>query len=133
MITGWIRSQTVKLACRIVPSLRYTLQRTGPAIELLEGKLDRAVQQGSLDDDFRHELLSELDEAIAMSDGAPWRADHKPASSATGTLVRAREAVTSLKLRETIYGTAELELALEDRGWKRLIAQSQYEFSRFGI
>lgn len=39
-------------------------------------------------------------------------------------------AESEVKLNETI---ADLELALEDRGWRRQLAQTQYEFSRWGI
>lgn len=83
----------------------------------------------------RAAIISEINEAIALAH-APWQADGRIAESANRGvqgLMRAAESIKELPLKETIYGMAELEIAIEDRGWKRLVAQSQYEFSRFGI
>ena len=80
---------------------------------------------------------AELEEAIALSrdpwSGAPksYR-ESKYSPPATRELMTIREALPA-RLKETIYGMAELEIALDDRGWKRMIAYSTYEFSRYGI
>ncbi len=68
---------------------------------------------------------SEIREAIAMQYG-PWQAgfiteSHGIQESASGVSVVVKERL------------AELELAIEDRGWQRELAQSTFEFSRWGI
>ena len=85
--------------------------------------------------DKRAAIISEINEAIALAQ-APWQSDGRAQESrnrGVQGLIKASEAIKNRPLKETIYGMAELEIAIEDRGWKRLIAQSQYEFSRFGI
>lgn len=66
---------------------------------------------------------AELSEAITMQGPGPWQAVREGA-------VNSRESTAIAPLRE---GIAELELALEDQGWKRMIAWSDVEFSRWGI
>ena len=83
--------------------------------------------------DRRIEIMAELREAAALADGAPWRGGGTSNSHAGMQLTEAARAISEMPLKETISGMAELEIALDDRGWKRLLASSQFEFSRFGI
>lgn len=121
--------------------LRRLLSRSMDVIESLEMRNADAQATSRTDWDLHTEIMGELQEAAALADGAPWRAGGKSLSHAGQQLQLAVESVRAqalkeskdVALRETIYGMAELEIALDDRGWKRLIARSQYEFSRFGI
>lgn len=134
----------------LAPRLPRLLQRSQGYVEMLEYRELEAREAREAEYERVSMILGELQEAAALADGAPWNAPRgrlrESQSPAAAGLLRAREAIMgkakeavdnlparSTQLRETIYGMAELEIALEDRGWKRLIAQSHYEFSRFGI
>ena len=127
----------LRLTRRIWPQLDRVLSSAGGTVERLAERVDFYREQAS---EEKQELADramgyrgELDEAIALARD-PWMAAPRPtreaATAATKELVKIRE---SIPLRETIYGMAELEIALDDRGWKRMIAYSTYEFSRYGI
>ena len=128
----------LRVTRRIWPQLDRVLANAGGTVERLAERVDFYREQAS---EEKQELAdramgyrAELDEAIALShdpwSGAPKVAESRFASPSTRELVKVRE---SIPLRETIYGMAELEIALDDRGWKRMIAYSTYEFSRYGI
>jgi len=116
--------------------LRKMLEKSLHVTEELEMRRAEESQTSREDAEHNARLYAEIDEAIALAH-APWQNPsgqlQESRNAGVQGLLRAREAITDVKLRETIYGMAELEIALDDRGWKRLIAQSQYEFSRFGI
>lgn len=118
------------------PVLRKILQKSLQVTEELEMRRAEESQFSREDYDRRAMLISEIEEAIALAH-APWQNPsgqlQESANAGVQGLIKAREFIKDVKLRETIYGMAELEIALDDRGWKRLIASSQYEFSRFGI
>lgn len=69
------------------------------------------------------ERVEEMREALAMAGAGPWISP-----TIGGRNVQEGAAVTGM--RESI---AELELALEDQGWRRLLSNSQHEFTRWGI
>lgn len=136
-VAGWL-SPPKPLS--IVPAenkaLRKLLQKSLDVAEELELRRAEDAQVSREDYDRRVTLISEIEEAIALAH-APWQNPsgqlQESANAGVQGLIKARESIKDVKLRETIYGMAELEIALDDRGWKRLIASSQYEFSRFGI
>lgn len=118
-IQRWI----VRLTTRLVPQLRQLFESAG-------GTMERLQEQVALyREDYRErrqeaELRAgEIREAIAMQQGM-WGGQSRLQES----IQPASKAVVVLKER-----LAELELALEDRGWRRQIAMSDYEFSRWGI
>ena len=114
-------------------ALRGLLRKSGEIIEGLEIRAEQASDWRRDEMNRRMEIIGELEEAAALADGAPWQGATRGQSHAGKQLIKAGESLRKIPLRETVYGMQELELALEDRGWKRLIAQSNYEFSRFGI
>lgn len=124
-------------------NLRGLLEKALNVVEVLEMRTAESSDREDAALANKLEIIREIDSAIALANGAPWqspglRQQWSESGPAAG-LIEAREAILKMKpseatqLKETIYGMAELEIALEDRGWKRLIAQSNYEFSRFGI
>lgn len=123
----------IRLAAKIAPPLGRVLQSAGGTVDRL---LDQNILLRSMLDDRREMLQREaqdLREAIAMSNGGMfWRGGTSSfAPSVEGRTQEVGEsagAVVVLKER-----LAELELALEDRGWKRQLALSAMEFSRYGI
>ena len=74
-------------------------------------------EQESRQDLQRYE--SEWVEAQAMGGSGAWQPVAEAAREAQGVVIKER--------------LAELELALEDRGWKRMLAWADTEFSRWGI
>ncbi len=128
-----------RVAFWLSPHLPRLLNKSLNVVERLEIKAERATAMRDNREDLerRYEMMAELREAAALADGAPWRAGASGSSYASRQLTEAANAIAKAPqetaLKETIYGMAELEIALDDRGWKRLVAQSQYEFSRFGI
>lgn len=125
----------LKLNRKLNPSLDRVLSSAGGTVERLADRMEYYREQAR---EYRRDiaeraegLRSEITEAIALSRD-PWgQSDVREAATpATRELMSLRE---SIPLRETIYGMAELEIALEDRGWKRMLAFSTYEFSRYGI
>jgi hypothetical protein len=117
-------------------ALRKILQKSLDVTEELEMRRAEESQVSREDYERRAGLIAEIEEAIALAH-APWQNPsgqlQESANAGVQGLLKARESIKDVKLRETIYGMAELEIALDDRGWKRLVAQSQYEFSRYGI
>lgn len=71
--------------------------------------------------------IAEVREAIAMQHG-PWTGAGHFSESGSSSKAEGLRATVALKER-----LAELELALEDRGWQRQIAIGATEFSRYGI
>lgn len=119
------------------------LRKSVQFADRLDMRLSQERESRSAVMDRHLDIIAELDEAAALAGNSPWGAPERRAKEAqhpgAAGLMRAKEAILkaaereSQPLRETIYGMAELEIALDDRGWKRLVAQSQYEFSRMGI
>lgn len=111
-------------AARFVPQLRRLFATAGGTIESLHAELEALRYRN---DDRRmlvEREMIDIREAIALAAG-PWK------GSAQGVLLHESArgpAVTVLKER-----LAELELALEDRGWRRELAIGETEFSRYGI
>jgi len=128
-----LRKWREALAFRIAPRLPRLLRKSENMIERLEIRAEENQEWKAEAQRRRDDLLAELQEAASLADGAPWIPGGEGHSAAGKMLTEAAKTIQSMPLRETIYGMAELEIALDDRGWKRLLAQSQYEFSRFGI
>lgn len=73
-------------------------------------------------DETRDERKAEMHEALAMAGAGPWTAPD-PGSPL-------RESAATVGMKESI---AQLELTLEDVGWRRMLGGSEYEFTRWGI
>lgn len=113
------------MAARIAPPLGRVLQTAGGTVERLEAQniLMRARESD------QHEMVrrerEDLREAIALAQGG-WMS-----REGAGTFEAKESDSTAVKqLKESL---ADLELALEDRGWKRDLAMAEMEFSRYGI
>lgn len=116
----------VRLAARVAPPLGRVLRGAG--------SVERLEQQNQLYREALRDRESEIRgwigdyrEAIAMAGGG-W--NPRGAQPGTATVVQESDSTAVLQCREAI---AELEIALEDRGWQRTLAMSQLEFSRLGI
>jgi len=72
--------------------------------------------------DERDERRAEMHEALAMAGAGPWTAP-TPGQPL-------RESAATVGMKESI---AQLELSLEDVGWRRILGRSEYEFTRWGI
>ena len=110
----------LRLAARFNPKLKRLFASAGGTLERLETEVGLYRDRYSME---RLEVLSrisELREAYAMTGAGPMQDGGKVAESARNGVFK--EAI------------AELELALEDRGWKREQAlAATTEFSRYGI
>lgn len=128
-----IRRLLLRAARRAEPALDRVLQTSGQTLEQMAEQVDYYRDQAAMEKQERSSrgeaFRSELEEAIALSHD-PWSGPVKSFRESQYATPATRELV---KIRETIYGMAELEMALDDRGWKRMIAYSTYEFSRYGI
>lgn len=131
---NWLQRFAIRLAARIAPPLGRLLRSAG-------GTVDRLVDQNEMLrrmlDDRRALWESEaqdLREAIQLaSGGMPWKSPSTamlPATASESARAAVSESGAVVVLKERL---AELELALEDRGWKRQLAMATTEFSRYGI
>jgi hypothetical protein len=91
---------------RFVPQLRALFESAGGTISALSEELSAARSLMHQRESGIGQLREEAREAEAMTGGGVWRG---------------KERLT------------ELELAVEDRGWQRLLALSEQEFSRYGL
>jgi hypothetical protein len=112
----------VRTVSRFVPQLRRAVDQAGGTIERLSETVAMYREQSEQQRDDVLTRMTEMREAIAMASGS-WMGLQESA----GTKV---ESGAVVQLRERL---AELELALEDRGWKRQLALADTEFSRYGI
>lgn len=121
---NWLQRLLVRIAARFAPPLDRMLRSAGGAIEDVELE-NRMLREANSD---RLALIrrerDEIREALGMSGG--WRGNGHTAEASLAESSAGAPRVLKERL-------AELELALEDRGWKRQIALSQWEFSRYGI
>lgn len=129
---NWLQRFAVRLAARVAPPLGKLLNSAGGTVDRL---LDQNEMLRRMLDDQRglwQREAQDLREAIEMSTGIPWhggaRRGDLVASEAASVPAGEGGAVVVLKER-----LAELELALEDRGWQRQLALANTEFSRYGI
>jgi hypothetical protein len=119
----------IRLAAKIAPPLGAVLRSAGGTVDRLQ---EQNLMLRDMLDDQRVTLNREaqdLREAIAMASGGMWRPSNGWHKSGQRQPVQANEAAV-VPLKERL---AELELALEDRGWSRQIALAALEFSRYGI
>jgi hypothetical protein len=117
----------VRIAASVAPPLGRVLQSAGGTVERLS---DQNLMLRTMLDDRRGQLesmITDYREAIALAGGG-WMARGQAAVSESAPSSRDTTAVVQCKER-----LAELELALEDRGWKRQLAIAEWEFSRYGI
>ena len=115
-LSDWL----LRLAARFNPKLKRLFASAGGTLERLESEVSLYRDRYSME---RREVLSrisEIREAYAMTGAGPMQ------TGGTNVVESARSGV----FKEAI---AELELALEDRGWKREQALAATEFSRYGI
>ena len=115
-LSDWL----LRLATKFNPKLKRLFASAGGTLERLESEVSLYRDRYSME---RREVLSrisEIREAYAMTGAGPMQ------TGGTNVVESARSGV----FKEAI---AELELALEDRGWKREQALAATEFSRYGI
>ena len=111
-----------------VPALRRVIEQSGGTIERLA---DTVAMYREAATDRRRDidaLAAEYAEALTMAGGGPWGASPTLATSRESK--RETDLPAQVALKERMW---DLELALEDQGWKRESSQSQLEFSRWGI
>jgi len=121
----------VRLAARVAPPLGRVLRGAG--------SVERLEQQNQLYREALRERESEIGgwlndyrEAIAMAGGG-WKPARALTEGAIGLKDSAPQPGDSTAVLQCKEAIAELEIALEDRGWQRTLAMSQLEFSRWGI
>ncbi len=117
---NWFQKMLLRLAARFNPKLKRLFASAGGTLERLETEVGLYRDRYSME---RREVLSrisEIREAYAMTGAGPMQAGGS----------KVTESARSGVFKEAI---AELELALEDRGWKREQALAATEFSRYGI
>jgi hypothetical protein len=110
----------IRVAARIAPPLRNLLETTGGRVDRLADEI--TMLRADRDDrrNQQRERMTELAEAYAMEGDVVW-------NGRTQTQAIASQPAP---LKEAL---AELELALEDRGWARQFALADMEFSMWGI
>lgn len=126
-----IQRWVVRLACRVSPQLTRLLRSANYSLESLSLEVDHLRENNSYERLQAERMAAELREAVALSGSGPWR------GGIDVTPVPARESRGSIGVQPAVLGLRErlweLELALEDRGWKRQLAIAATEFSRYGI
>lgn len=105
----------------LFPGLPKLVKEAGGSIRDLSIQLDHAREENSRAREAALEVATEVWQAEAMRGSGPYMS---PARLAT------QRSVVTERLKETFW---ELELALDNRGWQRMNAMAQYEFSRYGI
>jgi hypothetical protein len=115
----------VRLAARIAPPLRNYLEASGTKIDRLSEAVQLYREEAAARRAPLQDRITELQEAMAMQGGS-WQGTPAALLESGG----GNGAGVSVKVKERL---AELELALEDRGWKRMLALADLEFSRWGI
>jgi len=117
----------VRLAARIAPPLGNVLRMTGGTVDKLQEQVTLYREREQQRNEEAAELKGELIEAAGLAGTGPWLGSGQQSQnfsvseSAPKHLHRVKERL------------AELELALEDRGWQRQLAVASTEFSRYGI
>lgn len=123
-----LQTYCVRLAARIAPPLGKLLVTANGTVDRLADEIEFLRY---LNDDRRRSLqrnAAEWAEALSLaSGGGPWHPTGLTINEA-GAIEPANQ--TGVVLKERL---AELELALEDRGWKRQLAIAETEFSRYGL
>ncbi len=127
---NWLQRFCIRLAARIAPPLGKLLNSAGGTVERLYEQNQFLRERLSDEQSLILQEITEYREALAMAGGG-WQpriregavdlAYTRTSESDSGAVVACKERL------------AELELALEDRGWKRQLALAATEFSRYGI
>jgi len=111
-----------------LPQLKRAVQQSGGTIERLAETVQMYREAATDRQRERDIRAAEYAEALAMSGSGPWGQNPHamPARESKST----SDLPGQVALKERMW---DLELALEDQGWKREQSQSQLEFSRWGI
>jgi hypothetical protein len=115
---NFIQRFLLRLAARFNPRLRNLFKTAGGTLERLETELTVYRDRYATENREVLSRLSEMQQAQAMNGAGPMLREASAGEARNGVF---REAI------------ADLELALEDRGWKREQALASTEFSRYGI
>lgn len=127
---NFLQRLVVWLAARLSPSLARLLRTTGTALDRAELEIRELRTKNNARRQRIQEEKDELLEALEMI-GPSWSASGVKVSARTAESLREAGAPAGVvKCYERLW---ELELALEDRGWVRELALSNFEFSLFGI
>lgn len=110
----------IRVAAKIAPPLRNLLETSGGRIERVSDEIAMLRSERDYHRSLERERMTELAESYAMEGDVLLNGR---------TLTEAAEAQPA-PIKEAL---AELELALEDRGWARQFALADMEFSMWGI
>lgn len=113
----------MRLTARFVPQFHHALRQADGSIDKMSEQLTLYRMMVMQDNVQRQSRQQELREAMSMAGAGPWGAPENGDRAVT-------ESALTKPLKESI---ADLELGLEDRGWRRQVAWSEMEFSRWGI
>lgn len=126
----WLQRAIVRIAARLVPPLAKVLNSAGGTVERLAEQNQMFRERLSDEQSLILQEINEYREAMAMAGGG-WSPRLREGAVKTDyTLKKASDSLAVVHCKERL---AELELALEDRGWKRQLALAATEFSRYGI
>lgn len=126
----WLQRLIVRIAARLVPPLGRVLQSAGGTVERLYEQNQMYRERLSDEQSLILQEINEYREAMAMAGGGWSPRMREGAVSTDYTLKKESDSLAVVHCKERL---AELELALEDRGWKRQLALAATEFSRYGI
>ncbi len=127
---NWLQRFAIRLAARIAPPLGRLLNSAGGTVERLTEQNQMLRERLSDEQGLILQQINEYREAMAMAGGG-WSPRLREGAVDTA-YVQPKES-DSLAVVHCKERLAELELALEDRGWKRQLALAETEFSRYGI
>jgi hypothetical protein len=126
-----MKSWLSRLALRIAAGTPL-LRRMVHLFERLEAQNERLRESLDAQRSMLQDQADELREAIALAGGG-WMPRLQPGEGAAlRESLREAKGSDSTAVVQCKEYLIELELALEDRGWKRAVALSQMEFSRYG-
>lgn len=120
----------IRLAARIAPPLGKLLASAGGTVERLYEQNQMYRERLSDEQSLILQEINEYREAMAMAGGGWSPRVRESAVDVSYTIRKESDSLAVVHCKERL---AELELALEDRGWKRQLALAATEFSRYGI
>jgi len=127
---NWLQRFCIRLAARIAPPLGKLLNSAGGTVERLYEQNQMLRERLSEEQSLILQEITEYREAMAMAGGGWTPRVREGAVDVSYTVRKESDSLAVIHCKERL---AELELALEDRGWKRQLALAATEFSRYGI
>lgn len=124
---NWFQRVITRIFSRLVPQFGKLIKQSGGTVERLSEQVEMYRALAQIRQDERLQLQAEYREALSMSGAGPWLQTPAGVRESKTNLTESRAAVA---LKERLW---DLELAFEDMGWQREVAQSSLEFSRWGV